>query len=87
MLKRYWEENIEKLPPAPHLPMKTAITEINNPEFGRKRFELSRKETLALFQRIKSYEMTPSLVLCSAYMMSLSKWSENPDVYIKSHDV
>ena len=78
--KRYWEENIEKLPPAPHLPMKTAITEINNPEFGRKRFELSRKETLALFQRIKSYEMTPSLVLCSAYMMSLSKWSENPDV-------
>ena len=78
--KRYWEENIEKLPPAPHLPMKTAITEIHNPEFGRKRFELSRNETLALFQRIKSYEMTPSLVLCSAYMMSLSKWSENPNV-------
>jgi len=78
--KKYWEENIEKLPPAPHLPMKTAIAEIHNPEFGRKSFELSRKETLALFQRIKSYEMTPSLVLCSAYMMSLSKWSDNPDV-------
>lgn len=29
---------------------------------------------------MKAYEMTPSLVLCSAYMMSLSKWSECPDL-------
>ena len=78
--QKYWEENIEKLPPAPRLPLKTKLTEIHNPEFGRKRFTLSREDTFALFQRIKAYEMTPSLVLCSAYMMSLSKWSEVSDV-------
>lgn len=78
--QKYWEENIERLPPAPRLPLKTKLTEIHIPEFGRKRFTFSREDTFALFQRMKAYEMTPSLALCTAYMMSLSKWSEVPDV-------
>ncbi|WP_329886819.1 condensation domain-containing protein [Pseudoramibacter sp. HA2172] len=35
LARKYWEEQINKLPPAPHLPMKTPLTQIRKPEFSR----------------------------------------------------
>ncbi len=78
--QKYWTEQIDKLPPAPHLPLKQPLEEIKKPNFRRKRFLLSEELTFAFFQRLKQYDLTPSTALCTAYMMSLSKFSTTPDV-------
>lgn len=78
--RRYWEKQINELPPAPHLPMKTPIAGIRRPVFSRKSFTLDKALTEKLWDKMRRYGLTPSLVLCTAYMMSLSKWSSNPDV-------
>lgn len=80
LARKYWEEQINKLPPAPHLPMKTPLTQIRKPEFSRMTDTLEDQLSAKLWEKIRRYDLTPSLVLCTAYMMSLSKWSENPDV-------
>lgn len=41
---------------------------------------MSEEYTFSFFQKLKKYDLTPSTALCTAYMMSLSKYSENPDV-------
>lgn len=78
--QKYWEEQIKRLPPAPHLKLKQPLTEIKHPTFARMQFVLSPENTFALFRRFQDYALTPSLALCTAYMHSLSKWSENKDV-------
>lgn len=78
--KEYWEQQIHKLPPAPHLPLKTILEDIKKPQFRRMEYALSEEATFAFFSRLKQYDLTPSLALCTAYMMSLSKWSMNKDV-------
>ena len=78
--QEYWEEQIKKLPPAPHINLKQPLDEIKNPTFSRMQFTLSPENTFALFRRFQDYELTPSLALCTAYMHSLSKWSVNKDV-------
>ena len=78
--QKYWSEQIHKLPPAPHIPFKTPLEEIKKPQFKRKEFLLSAKNTFAFFRILKKYDLTPSSALCSAYMMSLSKYSTTPDV-------
>lgn len=78
--QKYWTEQIDRLPPAPHLPLKNRLEDIKKPSFRRKKFFMNEQRTFAFFQRMKKYNLTPSIVLCTAYMMSLSKYSENPDV-------
>ncbi|MCR5529289.1 MAG: amino acid adenylation domain-containing protein [Saccharofermentans sp.] len=78
--RRYWEEQINMLPPAPHLPLKTPIENIRKPVFSRKSFVLDDDLTSAFWEKLHKYDLTPSLALCTAYMMSLSKWSSNRDV-------
>lgn len=78
--QKYWTEQINKLPPAPHLPLKNKLEDIKKPSFKRKQFFMNEEKTYAFFQRLKKYELTPSTALCTAYMMSLSKYSETPDV-------
>ncbi len=78
--QKYWTEQINKLPPAPHLPLKNKLEDIKKPSFKRKQFFMSEEKTYVFFQRLKKYELTPSIALCTAYMMSLSKYSETPDV-------
>lgn len=78
----YWEKHIDQMPPAPRLPLRNAFETIKKPEFGRKCFELSERLTFSLFGKLNKVEMTPSLVLCTAYMMSLSKYSSVKDVML-----
>lgn len=78
--QKYWNEQINKLPPAPHLPLKQPVEKIKKPRFSRKQFMLSEELTFSFFQNLKRYDLTPSTALCTAYMMSLSKYSTNPDV-------
>ncbi len=78
----YWEKHIDELPPAPRLPLKNSLESIKKPEFGRKRFALSDKQTFSLFMKIRQLDLTPSMVLCTAYMMSLSKYSSTKDVML-----
>lgn len=78
--QKYWTSQIDKLPPAPHLPLKNRLEDIKKPSFKRKQFLMSEEYTFSFFQKLKKYDLTPSTALCTAYMMSLSKYSENPDV-------
>lgn len=78
--QKYWISQIDKLPPAPHLPLKNKLEDIKKPSFRRKQFLMSEEYTFSFFQKLKKYDLTPSAALCTAYMMSLSKYSENPDV-------
>ena len=78
--QKYWTRQIEKLPPAPRLKLKTPVEQIISPTFGRKSFYLDEQRTFAFFERLKKYDLTPSAALCTAYMTSLSKFSESPDL-------
>jgi yersiniabactin nonribosomal peptide synthetase len=60
--------------------MKTPIDQIQRPEFRRMSFTMPEEATAKFWEKLKRYRLTPSLALCTAYMMSLSKWSKNQDV-------
>ncbi|MBD8499353.1 non-ribosomal peptide synthetase/type I polyketide synthase [Paenibacillus arenosi] len=78
--RMYWEERMKQLPPAPELPFKTKLSDIEKPRFRRLKMQLSEEDTRLFSARMKKYQFTPSAVICTAYMKVLSHWSTHPDI-------
>ncbi|MEQ3528064.1 amino acid adenylation domain-containing protein [Pseudoalteromonas sp. XMcav11-Q] len=72
----YWREQINTLPPAPQLPLAQDPQNITQPEFVRREAQLDATTWQALKNKARSYGITPSVLLLTAYSNVLRRWSE-----------
>ena len=76
----YWREKIEKIPPAPALPYRKPLDQIETPRFKRLKFELPLEAIQGLTERSRVHQLTPTAVFCTAFMKLLSFWGEKSDL-------
>lgn len=74
----YWLKTIEELPPAPALPMGTALEQVTDPRFVRREFHLDAETWGALRLRTAEEGLTTSAVLATAFAEVLAAWSAEP---------
>lgn len=80
--KEYWESRIEEFSSAPELPLAKMEKEITNQRFRRRTGKLEPVEWLALRKMAKEMQITPSVLLMSAYAEVLRVWSLNKNFTI-----
>lgn len=80
--RKYWEDKARILPPAPKLPIAQDLSNISRPHFKRLKYKLNEKETKLLNTRIKQSGSTASAVICTAYMKTLSYWSQQEELTV-----
>ena len=77
--KDYWMSKINTLPIAPQLPLVTTLNSIAKPHFSRCAFRLEVLPWNKLKAISFQYGVTPSTVLCCAFIETLRLWSSNTD--------
>jgi yersiniabactin nonribosomal peptide synthetase len=70
----YWLEKLQDIPPAPKLPYCKELSEIQHPEFARKRYEFSKEETQAFMQKAKRYHVTENAVVTYCFLDTLAEY-------------
>ncbi|KJY91893.1 peptide synthetase [Vibrio neptunius] len=80
--KQFWSEQIDSLPTAPKFPLTNEPHQIGKPQFHRRRHTLNH-EQWAIFQKHASaHQVTPTMVLATAYAAVLSRWSGQTDLLL-----
>ena len=75
--KRYWLDRLDKLPPAPDLPLRIKPEELEKPSFTRRNALLSRTQWTALKKNAASAGLTPSIVCLTCFSEVLARWSQS----------
>ncbi len=78
--KEYWLNKLADFPSAPALPLKRNPAEIKKPIFKRLRKIFSRENREKLQHTAKEHDITPSVLLCAAYVKVMSYWSNQKDL-------
>jgi len=73
----YWTRRIPELPAAPQLPLRIDPSAVHEPRFVRYADVLDAPRWSALKERGKEHGLTPSVLLCTAYVEVLERWSQN----------
>lgn len=73
--KRYWLDRLATLPAAPNLPLSRRPEDIRKPQFERRDRLLSAAQWQALQKRGQQLNVTPTVVLLTAFSQVLSRWS------------
>ncbi|CQR73880.1 Tyrocidine synthase 3 [Sporomusa ovata DSM 2662] len=74
---QYWHQRLSTLPVAPGLPLKEKPESITSPVFKRRNYFLKRDDWTLLQKRSAAYQVTPAMVLLTAYAEVLDRWSTN----------
>lgn len=77
--KKYWEDRVETFADAPDLPLAKNEIQITEQRFCRRSAKLSQKEWQSVKDAAGRLEVTPSVLLMSAYAETLRLWSSNKD--------
>lgn len=77
--KKYWEDRVETFADAPDLPLAKNESQITEQRFCRRSAKLSQKEWQSVKDAAGRLEVTPSVLLMSAYAETLRLWSSNKD--------
>ena len=77
--KKYWEDRVETFADAPDLPLAKNESQITEQRFCRRSAKLSQKEWQSVKDAAGRLEVTPSVLLMSAYAETLRRWSSNKD--------
>ncbi|MDJ0598953.1 MAG: amino acid adenylation domain-containing protein [Crocosphaera sp.] len=80
--QEYWFKRLDRLPPAPELPLAKNQNSIINPRFQRRTSQLSPEKWTKLQNRALQFNLTPSGVLLAAFAEILSQWSKSPKFII-----
>lgn len=70
----YWLEKLQDIPLAPNLPYCKELSEIQYPEFARKRYEFSKEDTQAFVQKAKRYHVTENAVVTYCFLDTLAEY-------------
>jgi len=77
--KRYWENKIPKLPPAPELPLGKDPSHISHPRFATLIGRLDAATWKKIKTRAQNFGVTSTAVLCAAYADVLAIWAKAPE--------
>lgn len=80
--KKYWEDRLENFADAPKLPITKNEKQVTDQKFRRRTAKLSREEWDSVKAVAGKIEVTPSVLLISAYAETLRLWSSNKDFTI-----
>ena len=72
----YWKERVETMPPAPQLPLVDA-DEVENQQFTRFEWHLSREEREKIKKITEKYHLTSTIVFLTAYAQVLGRYSKS----------
>ncbi len=73
--KAYWQQRLVNLPLGPQLPLKLDPDSIQKPEFVRRTWILPHKQWQVLRDIAAAQQITPAMMLLTAYAETLSRWS------------
>ncbi|MBR1692653.1 MAG: AMP-binding protein [Lachnospiraceae bacterium] len=73
--KRYWDDRLADFPIGPQLPLRKHPSEVKQSRFTRRILELSKAEWDVLCRRAAKEQVTPAVLLLTAYAMVLERWS------------
>jgi pyochelin synthetase len=76
--RAYWLERIDKLPPAPDLPLAKNPKELKQHRCRRYNAQMETADWQRLKQKAKNIGLTPSGMLLAAFAEILALWSQNP---------
>lgn len=71
----YWRERVSDLPPAPELPIARALSELEQPVFGRRNHVVAPEQWEYLKAQALRHGVTPTIALLSAYAAALGTFS------------
>jgi tyrocidine synthetase-3 len=74
-IKQYWLDQLKDFPISPNLPLKCDPSKIASPLFKRKQTIFRKKEWKKLKEIARKNNVTPSVLICTAYAEVLSYWS------------
>lgn len=75
--KEYWSERLKDLPSAPGLPLKNRPEEIRKTTFRRRTFNIKEEQWYSIKKQAAANQITPAMVLLTAYAEVLNCWSTN----------
>ncbi|WP_310424064.1 amino acid adenylation domain-containing protein [Chamaesiphon sp. VAR_48_metabat_135_sub] len=76
--RAYWLDRIDKLPPAPDLPLAKSPKELKQHRCRRYNAQMGTADWQRLKQKAKNIGLTPSGMLLAAFAEILALWSQNP---------
>lgn len=82
--EKYWEKEIELLPPAPVLPLIKAPESIKKPKFIRYDYRMEPELWKKLKDKCNKHGVTVSSMLLAAYAEVLGIWSQSPKLTINA---
>ena len=80
--RKFWLDRINDFPPAPALPLKQDPSSVTKPHFSRVGKGLDRNKWERRKKRAQQNNITPSMLLCTAYAEILGFWSNQPRLTI-----
>ncbi|MGM2841758.1 amino acid adenylation domain-containing protein [Bacillus cereus group sp. Bce002] len=82
--REFWTNKLKDFPSSPKLPLKGKIGEVKNPVFKRMDHLLSFDKWKNLSDLAAANQVTPAIVLFTAYAKTLSKWSNQAKLAINT---
>ncbi|MEH6970939.1 condensation domain-containing protein, partial [Bacillus velezensis] len=82
--KAYWLSQLEDFPKAPAVPLKERLDAISKPTFKRKSKIIDKLLWETLCKKAASYNITPAIILFTAYAKVLSKWSNQQNLAVNT---
>ncbi|AZS50292.1 hypothetical protein DM558_05665 [Entomomonas moraniae] len=80
--KAFWLEKLNTLPLAPQLPIAQQPEQLTQVIFKRRSHRLANEQWLLLKAKARQYQLTPSVILLTAYATILAQWSANQSLAI-----
>ncbi|TWH46110.1 non-ribosomal peptide synthetase [Sporomusa sp. KB1] len=74
---QYWQERLATLPAAPGLPLQVKPETLKGPVFKRRTYFVNKADWTILQRRAAAHQVTPAMVLLTAYAEVLDRWSTN----------
>ncbi|MGQ5483806.1 non-ribosomal peptide synthetase (plasmid) [Photobacterium damselae subsp. piscicida] len=78
----FWAEQIDSLPTAPKLPLAQEPNQIGKPQFHRRSHILSQQQWATFQHHASTNQITPTMMLATAYSAVLSRWSGQTDLLL-----
>jgi yersiniabactin nonribosomal peptide synthetase len=76
----YWRARLDRLPPAPELPLAVDPSGVSGGRFTRRRGRLDTGQWETLVARGRAHDLTPSTLLATAYAQVLAAWSARSEL-------
>lgn len=73
--KEYWLKKLDEIPQAPALPLRERPENVKEPHFKRHSTVIEKNEWEKIKKKAQKHKITPSTLLCTAYVEVLKFWS------------